>query len=55
MGRGHERHGKAISMIQNEMEGRSLRPLLHSLVPSRDVASATITNSDHASMFYLVR
>jgi len=49
------RHRDAIVLIPDQMEG-----LIPQAVPSpcganRDVSSATITNSDHPSMFYLIR
>jgi hypothetical protein len=44
-------HREAIPLILKQMEG-----LTPQAVPSnRDVSSATITNSDHPSMFYLIR
>jgi len=45
------RHRDAIPLILDQMEGLTLQ----AVPANRDVSSATITNSDHPSMFYLIR
>jgi hypothetical protein len=49
-------HREAIPLILDQMEGLTPQavPSL-CVVPNLDVSSATITNSDHPSMFYLLR
>jgi hypothetical protein len=49
------RHREAIPLILDQMENSLRRPFPHCGVSNRDVSSATITNSDHPSMFYLIR
>jgi hypothetical protein len=49
------RHREAIPLILDQMENSLRRLFPHCVVPDCDVSSATITNSDHPSMFYLIR